>query len=194
MQVTIEMPEPRLQTREELEDELLVTRCLLGEPTAFDELIARWHTPLWKYARRLSSSSEQAADTVQEVWLRVIRGISRIRDSRRFRPWLFGIARRVLMDRLRAEYAQPIDDAIDLSTIADEESDDALEYDIALMHEELARLPAVERDILVLFYLEELSLHELAEVFGIPVGTVKSRLFRARRLLRTKLLDKGVVR
>lgn len=191
---TNEMPETPTRSRQELEDELLVTRCLLGEPAAFDDLIARWHTPLWKYVRRLSNSSELAADTVQDVWLRVLRSITRLRDASRFRPWLFSIARRVVMDRLRSEYAQPIDDAVDLSTIAEEESDDNLEHEIAVMHDELAQLPAVEREILVLFYLNELSLSDLSEVIGIPVGTVKSRLFRARRLLRTKLMTKGVMR
>lgn len=178
--------------RRTLEDELLVTRCQLGEREAFDELIARWHEPLWKYARRLTGEDDAAAETVQDVWLRVLRGIARLREQARFRAWMFGIARRVVMDRLRAAYAAPSVDAIDLSTIPDEQDSFDVEHDIGVMHEELARLPVTERDVLVLFYLQELTLNELADVLAVPIGTVKSRLFRARHLLRRNLIDKGV--
>jgi RNA polymerase sigma factor (sigma-70 family) len=81
-------------------DEWLVLRCQLGEREAFDRLIARWHPLLWRYAVRLTNDSDTAADVVQEVWLRVLRGLPALRDAARFRAWLFGIARRVLMDRL----------------------------------------------------------------------------------------------
>ena len=177
-----------------LEDELLVTRCKLGERSAFDELIRRFHEPLWKYARRLTGNPEDAAETVQDVWLRVLRGIARLREAERLRAWIFGIARRVVMDRLRLAYAEKIDDSFDLSTLADANESDPLEHDIRALHEELAQMPVLEREVLVLFYLEELSLNELSEVLTIPVGTVKSRLFRARNLLRTQLTTKGTQR
>jgi RNA polymerase sigma factor (sigma-70 family) len=105
---------------------------------------------------------------------------------------LFGIARRVLMDRLRVRYAAPAFDDVDLGEIADIAVDDDRAGDLALLEAGLARLPVLEREVLVLFYLQELSLNEIAEVMGIPVGTVKSRLFRARRLLRGQLEIKGV--
>ena len=63
-----------------LEDELLAIRCQLGEPGAFDALIERWHGPLWKYARRLTGDDDAASETVQDVWLRILRGISRLRE------------------------------------------------------------------------------------------------------------------
>jgi RNA polymerase sigma factor (sigma-70 family) len=178
-----------------VEDDLLVTRCKLGEQRAFDELIDRWHVPLWRYARRLTGDDEVAAEMVQDVWLRVLRGIVRLRDHERLRAWLFGIARRVVMDRLREVYAAPATEAIDLSTIAAEEDDGRdLELEISALHEELDRLPVIEREVLALFYLQELSLKDLAEVLGVPVGTVKSRLFRARSLLRHQLTMKGIDR
>ena len=70
--------------------------------------------------------------------------------------------------------------------------EDVVNFDLAVMHDELARLPALEREVLTLFYLRELSLTEIAAVVGIPVGTVKSRLFRARHLLRHELTQKGL--
>lgn len=176
------------------QDELLAIRCQLGEPAAFDALIARWHEPLWKYLRRLTGDDDAAAEAVQDAWLRILRGMPRLRDASRLRAWLFGIARRVVMDRLREKYAEPTRvsaDDVDLAA-ADDAVD--LKEELALLQEELARLPVPEREVLVLFYLEELTLLEIAEVAGIPAGTVKSRLFRARRALRDQLILKGVKR
>lgn len=168
-------------------DDLLVVRCQLGEAGAFEELIARWHRPLWSYIRRMTGRDDEAQDLLQEVWLRVLRGIPRLRDGSRWRGWLFGIARRALMDRLRREYAAPVfSDVGDGEVAADADSSDH-EADLASLDTGLEALPAVEREILTLFYLRDLSLAELAETLSVPVGTVKSRLFRARRMLRATL-------
>ncbi len=177
-------PDPRA-------DELLAVRCQLGERAAFDALIARWHQPLWQYLRRLSDA-EIANDLCQETWLRVIRGLVRLREPAKLRPWLFGIAHRVAMDRLRVKYAAPVLSAVDLAEIPGDSDDVNLEEEFTTLEYELAKLPMVEREILTLFYLRELSLEQVAEVVGIPVGTVKSRLFRARNLLRRELQLKGV--
>ena len=176
------------------QDELLAIRCQLGEPSAFDALIARWHGPLWNYLRRLTGDDDAAAEAVQDVWLGILRGIARLRDGSRLRAWIFGIARRVAMDRLRAKYAEPPLVSADDLDLAGADGTSDLEEDIALMHEGLARLPVPEREVLVLFYLEELTMTEIAEVAGIPSGTVKSRLFRARKALRDQLVLKGVKR
>ncbi len=174
------------------QDEWIVLRCQIGERDAFDLLIARWHPMLWRYAARVTNDPDAASDVVQEVWLRVVRGLGRLRDASRFRPWLFGIARRVLMDRLRKRYAEPQFGDVDLTEIPEVVVADDREQDLVLLESGLARLPVLERDVLVLFYLEELSLNEIAELASIPVGTVKSRLFRARQLLRAQVASPGV--
>lgn len=174
------------------EDELLAIRCQLGERAAFDELIARWHEPLWRYLRRLTGDDDAAAESIQDVWLRVLRAIPKLRDAARLRAWIFGIARRVVMDRLREKYAAPplvSADDVDIEDVAPQSEDD-----LELMHEELERLPVIDREALVLFYLQELTLIEIADVLGVPIGTVKSRLFRARNALRSQLMSKGVNR
>lgn len=175
-----------------LADELIAVRCQLGERAAFNELIARWHKPLWRYARNLTGNDSAADDAVQEVWLRVLRGIARLHDSARLRAWLFGIARRVLMDRLREQYAHPVAAEADIDQQAAPDDTADLEDELNAMRDGLARLPLVENEVLTLFYLQEFSLDEVAQVLGIPLGTVKSRLFRARRLLRNELQTKGV--
>lgn len=172
-----------------IEDDLLAVRCQLGERAAFDELIRRWHDPLWKYARRLTGDDDAANEAVQDAWLRVLRGIAKLREPSKLRPWLFSIARRVVMDRFRHQYAEPAMVPIDDTDVAVE---DAPADDLELLEQELATLPVLERDVLVLFYLRELSLNELVDVLSVPLGTVKSRLFRARHALRRQLESKGV--
>jgi RNA polymerase sigma-70 factor (ECF subfamily) len=81
---------------------------------------------------------------------------------------------------------------VDVGTLAAADIDSDLEAESQLLHDELEQLPVIEREVLILFYLRELSLQELADVLAVPVGTVKSRLFRARRLLRERLHDRGM--
>jgi RNA polymerase sigma factor (sigma-70 family) len=173
------------------EDEWLVVRCQLGERPAFDVLVERWHAPLWRYVRQLTPNDDVAQEIAQEVWLRVIRGIRRLRDGAKWRAWLFGIARRVLMDRLRAQYAMPLAAETEIADVPVDDTGVDPEVLSAALHDELARLPFIEREVLTLVYLRELSLGEVADVLGVPLGTVKSRLFRARHLLRRELEARG---
>lgn len=169
--------------------ELLAVRCQMGERQALDALVARWHLPLWKYARRLTGADDAAADVVQDVWLRVLRGLPTLREPARLRPWIFGIARRVLMDRLRVQYSAPSIADVDVDELGAHEEPYGASGDFDLLKGELESMPVIERDVLVLFYLDELSLAELADVLAVPIGTAKSRLFRARRMLRARLND-----
>jgi RNA polymerase sigma factor (sigma-70 family) len=165
-------------------DELLAIRCQLGERPAFDALIARWHEPVWRYLRRLADSDDMAADLAQDTWIKVMRGIVNLREPARLRAWLFGIARRVAMDRLRRKYARPSESDAALEDMAAPEPDSALESDLAALESGLESLPMRERETLALFYLRELSIEEIATLLAVPPGTIKSRLHRARNLLR----------
>jgi RNA polymerase sigma-70 factor (ECF subfamily) len=123
----------------------------------------------------------------------VLRGIGRLREPARVRAWLFGIARRAVMDRLRSQYARPaLDEDADLEALAACETTDDSDSALEILHHELGRLPLLEREALTLFYLRELRLAEIAELLAVPIGTVKSRLFRGRRMLRHQLQAEGV--
>jgi RNA polymerase sigma-70 factor (ECF subfamily) len=168
-------------------DELLAIRCQLGERDAFDALISRWHEPVWRYLRRLTNSDDAAADLAQDTWLKVLRGIANLREPASLRAWLFGIARRVAMDRLRRQYARPVDDAAVIEDIAAQVVDTEIESDLAALEIGMDSLPLRERETLALFYLRELGIDQIAALLDVPAGTVKSRLFRARHLLRKQL-------
>lgn len=178
-------------TDRERADQLLVVRCQLGERAAFDDLIRRWSGSLHRYALKLSNDPELADDLTQDIWLRVIQGIGRLREAAQFRPWIFGIAHRAFMDRLRIRYAMPADTGIDVEKIASIDDIGADEDIERALTTSMALLPIVEREVLTLFYLEELSLADISDALRIPVGTVKSRLFRARTLLRKQILQEG---
>lgn len=209
----VDRDRPDDDARDAREDAWLAVRCQLGERDAFEALIRRWHAPIRQYAWRLTGSVEAADDIAQDTWLRVLRGIGRLRDGTQLRAWLFGIARRVVMDRLRERYAAPATMAFDpdrdhrspaepfddrLADRAPAFADPAasLEWTIDLdtMRREIDRLPLLEREALTLFYLRELSLADVAQVLDVPIGTVKSRLFRARHLLRQQLDLEGTAR
>ena len=140
------------------DDEWLAVRCQLGERDAFDALIRRWHPPLASFVRRMAASEQAADDIVQDVWLRIVRGFPRLRDPARLRAWMFGIARRSLMDALREKYAAPATVVVEeIAEIALPEVD-TREEDLRAMDDALGMLPIVEREALTLFYLQELTI------------------------------------
>jgi RNA polymerase sigma-70 factor (ECF subfamily) len=167
-------------------DALLAVRCQLGEREAFDQLIRRWAMPLRRYVGRVAGNSD-ADELVQDIWLRVLNGIGRLQDPAKIRAWLFGIAHRRLMDRFRERYATPIESDTGADDLAVEAGNPDRELEARELERGLEQLPRPEREVLSLFYLDELSLAEVAQVLAVPVGTIKSRLFRARKLLRQQL-------
>ncbi|EXG81258.1 RNA polymerase sigma factor [Cryptosporangium arvum] len=171
-------------------DELLVVRSQLGERDAFADLVRAWHDPLTNYVRRMLGAG-RSDDVVQEVWLAVVRGLPRLRDPVRFPPWLFSIARRAVTNRLRDEYARP-ELGAEVEGVGPDIDDAVL--DRAAVVASVGALPVREREVVVLFYLLDLSLESCAEICGIPVGTVKSRLSRGRRMLRDEFTQKGFAR
>jgi len=168
-------------------DALLVVRAQLGDRRSLAELVGHWHDPVWRYVRRMLDGNGLADDVSQEVWASALKALPGLNQPERFAPWLFTIARRSVMDQLREKYSQadpPDDDQVDGADVA-------AVLDRAQLAEGLAGLPAREREVLILFYLQDLALEDCAQVLEIPKGTVKSRLFRARRLLRDHLIEKG---
>lgn len=178
--------------KRQLAEELLAVRCQLGEAAAFAELVELLHLRLWRYLVRLIGERAAAEDVLQETWLRVLRDISRLREPGRLVSWIFGIGRHIAIDRLRRRrvWVEASDSEV-LQLPAKAEEEPALAARLDQLTAELQELPLLEREVLTLFYLDELSLRQVAEVVGVPEGTIKSRLFRARRLLHERLVAQG---
>ena len=168
-----------------------------GDRDAFASLMARFQNRLYRYLLRWVRDHATAEDLFQQTWMRIIANIHRFDARRSFDPWLFAIARNLVMDHLRrrrpgsleepAAEGRPLSDSISTSAPG------ALEQ---LLHSERAERiqraleaqPPVFREILTLRFEEEMKLEEIAEVLSVPLGTVKSRLGRALEHLRTALL------
>jgi RNA polymerase sigma factor (sigma-70 family) len=180
------------QHSESLEQELLAIRCQLGELAAFDELVAEWHVPLWQYIRRMVDGNALADELLQETWLRILRGVVNLREPASLVAWMFGIARRVLMNRFREKYRESrfIEDSTCELPVNDSDADQVdLQDEIKDVVQKLERLPMLQRELLTLYYLHDLSIEQLAQVLDIPSGTVKSRLYNARNMLRQQVQD-----
>ena len=169
----------------------MVVRCRRGDEAGFRQLVEHWEQPLIYYIRRLLGTGGVEWDVLQEVWLHVFRGISSLRDPKSLPVWLYRIARRTAMRHLRQQYSDAALDASppDLDAM-EADLDQRLCFspeDAAEVHRALGRLSLPFREVLTLHFLEEMPVAQVAEVIGIPPGTVKSRLYHAKRALREVL-------
>ena len=165
---------------------VLVVRCQLGERAAWELLIQRWHQPMWRFVFGMLADRQVAEDVLQSIWLRVVQSLVQLREPERFESWIYRVARNVIADRLRQQYRRPPEAAYDEAPTL-ERPLQSLELTESL-RTALSKLHPQDRETTVLYYLEELSLGEVAEICAVPAGTVKSRLHRARRQLRETLI------
>lgn len=170
--------------RDRVQFEWLALRCQAGDLNAFADLIAVMEKPLLYYATSLTGNQDAALDVLQDVWLKVVRGIRKLKDPGSIKPWLYAITHGVAVDRIRHDYRrdkaeqEQLDDAFNV----DEPSFN--EEDTAAIRDGLNRLGVKHREVLVLHFLQDLSIQEIANVVGCSEGTVKSRIHYAKRQLK----------
>jgi RNA polymerase sigma-70 factor, ECF subfamily len=170
------------ERNEQIIDELLVMECQDGNAQALEHLVWRWQKRLWRYAYRLTGDPEAAWDITQESWLGVIRGLPRLSDPARFRPWIYRIVTRKADDWIAGRVRARLQVARMRQQPTPDQSDrEALDELQSL----LSRLSGPSRTILTLHYLEGLPIADVAGVLDLPEGTVKSRLHAARDELKT---------
>lgn len=163
-------------------DELLVTLARSGDRRAGERLAARWHPRLLKTAKRLLRDDEQAKDAVQEAWAGICKGWLTLSDPARFPAWAFGILNRKCADRIKAEIRQRDHfEALDRSA---EQGIEPPDVSLTEIDRALATLPLDQRTTAILFFGEGLTLREIAIATSVPLGTAKSRIFKARQHLR----------
>ncbi|KHL69965.1 ECF subfamily RNA polymerase sigma-24 subunit [Pseudomonas flexibilis] len=164
-------------------DEELIKQAQAGNPHAFGLLVRRHQAWVLRFVRRLPGTPADAPDIAQETFLKAWQAIARWRPEARFRTWLLQIARNTTRDEWRRQLRQP-SEPFEVEQHVDPSPSPVrrLELDRRLRQLErlLERLPAEQRVILLLREQEGLSYAELSNLLGIPPGTVKSRLARAR--------------
>lgn len=183
------------------DDELLIARAQRGERGGFDALVRKHQERAYVYAFRLTREPDAAADVVAEAFLRIHNALPNFKGNSSFKTWLYRILTNCYLDLRKREKARPhgsLDALLDTSEgeqgiqIADDgptpedeaqkrARGDALQAGLALM-------PEYQRAMIVMYHAEDMSYEEMAAALDLPVGTVKSRLNRARLGLRDHLL------
>jgi RNA polymerase sigma-70 factor (ECF subfamily) len=166
-------------------DEWLVVEAQAGDRQAAERLYRRWNPRLARAARRYGAGEEAALDLAQECWLAIFKGLSRVRDPARFRSYAFAVLHRRGADYLRGVMKDR--EALASQPGAQLTRPDAPPGETLAIRQAFASLPPDQRLAAHLFFIEGLTLREIAEVQSIPEGTAKSRLFHARRKLKQAL-------
>jgi RNA polymerase sigma factor (sigma-70 family) len=167
----------------EVFDEMLVLYAQAGHREALERLARRWRPRHLSHARRLLGSGDRAADAVQDAWISIVRGIWQLKEPDRFPAWSYAIVTRRcqdLMRRVARENVVPLPDDI-------EDTNPSGADGMGDLRAGLSSLPRDQRAAISLFYADGFGVTEIAEALGVPAGTVKSRLFHARRTLRRYL-------
>ena len=168
-----------------------------AQPDSFEELAMPLFDQLYNFAHWLTQNREEAEDLVQETYAKALKGFSSFQLGTNFRAWMYRILRNTFLTSrtgLRATMTVPLDSEDDGSELAVEgTTPETILIDRssqALMQRAIEELPVHFREILLLCDVEEMSYQEIAETLSIPIGTVMSRLSRARKGLRSRLQER----
>jgi RNA polymerase sigma-70 factor (ECF subfamily) len=168
----------------------LALRAQAGDREAFDRLFRLLQEPLYRYIFSLVGARAPAEDVLQEVFILIYRKIRWLREPELLRPWVYRIATREAFKHLKRErrWADKAEDEAVLFDLAAPTRDEMTPEMIAQLVAQLVeRLSPASRAVIVLHYLHDMPLAEIAEVMGVAVGTVKSRLAYGLDLMRRQL-------
>jgi RNA polymerase sigma-70 factor (ECF subfamily) len=185
-------------------DAELVVRALSGREDGFEELVRRYQRPIVAYVYRMVGDYDAALDLAQEVFIRVYNSLGRYRAEFKFSTWIYRIAHNAAIDHLRrvgasrteemtvegeggSSFEKPL-----ASKAPSPEQETERGERRAEIEEVVAQLTPAYRELIVLRHSHDLSYDEIAEVTGLPLGTVKNRIFRAREAMRELLVARGI--
>lgn len=182
------------------EDEVLIERARLGDRTAFDSLVRKYESRAYQYAFRLTRDQEAAADVVSDAFVRVYTALKNFRGQSAFGTWLYRIVTNCYLDRRKRDREghhvsiestgngalgemerQYEDDSPGPAEVAERNAREAS------VQRAMSLMADYQKSMLVMYHVEALSYEEIAEALDLPIGTVKSRLNRARMALRELL-------
>jgi RNA polymerase sigma-70 factor (ECF subfamily) len=159
-----------------------------GSPQSIQPLVDAYYAALYRYAYRLSGCRADAEDLTQEAFCKAQRNLAQLRDPGCVRSWLFRIVRNVYLQQKRSEGRQPEIPLNGIGDVAEPLPAPLPEIDPERLQEALNDLPEAFRTPIILYYFEDFGYREIAEQMDLPMGTVMSRLARAKAHLRARLL------
>jgi len=180
------------------DDKVLVEKTLEGDQGAFEMIIRKYQTAMFNYVGRMTGDRELARDLTQDIFVKAYSSLHTYRPQFKFSTWLYKIASNTMIDFWRKkripafsvdQYSQQ-EDRPDFQ-IPDSSPSITARYEVTQLRqrieEVLKRIPAAMRELFIWRHINELSYEEIAEVKGIPVGTVKNRVFQAKEMIRREL-------
>jgi RNA polymerase sigma-70 factor (ECF subfamily) len=182
----------------------LVLRALAGREDGFEELVRRYQRPIVAYVYRMVGDYDSALDLAQEVFIKVYNSLGRYRPEFKFSTWIYRIAHNAAIDHLRRQgsfrteemevagedghlFEKPLASKAPTPEQETERGERRAEIEVVV-----GQLPSAYRELIVLRHSHDLSYDEIAEVTGLPLGTVKNRIFRARECMRELLVERGI--
>jgi RNA polymerase sigma-70 factor, ECF subfamily len=183
-------------------DRELVATAIGGYEKSFEELVRRYQRPISAYVYRMVGNYESALDLTQEIFIKIYNSLNRYNAEFKFSTWIYKIAHNSAVDHLRRNSTRE-------QSIINGTEDDQFELPIEcgrLTPEQeserkerrgeieavVKTLPTNYRELIILRHSQDLTYEEIVEVTGLPLGTVKNRLFRAREMMRQQFVDKGI--
>jgi len=189
-----------MSSKQKVSDATLVKRAKRGDGAAFGELMKRYQGKIYRLARRMTETDEDAEDVVQEAFVKAFRSLKGFKEKSRFSTWLYRITVNLALMKLRRRKPEVVSLDQPIATeegkmqreIEDETTDplrQLLERESAkVLDAAIEALPPAYRAVFILRHVEGLSTEETARILGISVPAVKSRLHRTRLMLQQKLL------
>ena len=179
------------------DDQRDVALVLAGDTSAFEGIVRRWQSPLINLAYRFTRDRARAEDLAQEAFLRAFRNLASWRQESAFSTWLFSLATNLYCTELRRippvslpfdGVPEPHDPHRGAQSILEQHCEEAA------IHKAIDTLPSKYREVLLLYYFQEMDVPATASSLNLPPGTIKARLFRARDMLRAKLQQRAISR
>lgn len=183
-------------------DSDLVATAARGADGCFEELVRRYQRPISAYVYRMVGNYESALDLTQEIFIKVYSSLRRYRAEFKFSTWIYKIAHNSAIDHLRrnatreqslliGHEGEQFELPLECGRLSPEQESERKERRGEI--ESVVRaLPASYRELVILRHSQDLSYEEIVDVTGLPLGTVKNRLFRAREMMRQQFLKKGI--
>jgi RNA polymerase sigma-70 factor, ECF subfamily len=179
----------------ELSDIEIIERTLKGEQETFNLLVHRWERQIFSLALRMLGREEEARDVCQETFMSAFRNLNKFRGEAKFSSWLYRIALNCCHTQLRQRgnydlslEQQLEDQGFEPTATIEHVNDDIERRQVAdAVKRALAGLPAEMREVIIMKEYQELKFHEIAEILGIPISTVKTRLYTGLNQLKARL-------
>ena len=187
------------------EDAILVERCLEGDEKAFEELLTKYRSPVFSICLRMVKNHSDAEDLAQEVFIRTFNVLDRYNSLYPFSSWLYRITSNLCIDfiRRRKKNIYSLDEPVSGSDgeMSRQLPADTVDPDrelenremMEVLNQAIAELPDHYRIIVILRHQEDLSYGEISENLGIPLGTVKARIHRARNMIKRVFIERGFI-